>query len=605
VRKISAMIRRDRSVTGPDSSVTVDSAPGPGSSQAPGVAARLESAPSFGLDAGTDAGDPRLADAESPLPSRRGLRYLWLVYLAFFLLGPILYGNWVAVAWSGLGVALFLPLYLWADRLVGLRLWLPIAGMVALGVVFARQNPGSSVFFIYAAADCARLGSRRRVWVALGTILGVVAATALLLQSFPFFWAPAAVFVVVIGLANLHDWEIQLAHREIRRSRLEVARLARIAERERIARDLHDLLGHTLSLVVLKSELAARLAERDPVRAAAEIREVETVARQALHEVRAAVASYRGETLAGELANARRVLAAAEVTLAVAVERATAGVAKAGPLAPRLSSGPASGAALGTGLDQTSGRPRRAPRRSLAWPEDGVVQDAVGGAFDHPSDDAFDDAVDALPPLPPAVETVLALALREAVTNVVRHARARHCRVAVTVALEPAAAGEGAVGGEGAAGGKASGTSRVGGVEGGERGRWVRLEVCDDGRGPHGQEGNGLRGMRERLALLGGTLEITAAAGGGTRLVLSLPLGAGRGELAGAGDPEAALAIVGPGSGDPAGVGAQAPAPQPGANPMAGAGRALAAAVPAAEPLRSAEVTGERHLAAWSRAETR
>ena len=92
---------------------------------------------------------------------------------------------------------------------------------------------------------------------------------------------------------------LRLAHEE-------VEAMATLAERERIARDLHDLLGHTLSVIALKSELASKLTDRDPLRAAQEIREVERVARDALAEVRHAVEGYRGRGFAGELRNAGR-----------------------------------------------------------------------------------------------------------------------------------------------------------------------------------------------------------------------------------------------------------------------------------------------------------
>ena len=85
----------------------------------------------------------------------------------------------------------------------------------------------------------------------------------------------------------------------------EVERLAKTAERERIARDLHDLLGHTLSLITLKAELAGKLLERDPERAGREIREVERISREALREVRTAVAGYRSQGLPAELERAR------------------------------------------------------------------------------------------------------------------------------------------------------------------------------------------------------------------------------------------------------------------------------------------------------------
>lgn len=100
---------------------------------------------------------------------------------------------------------------------------------------------------------------------------------------------------------------------ELRRTRAELARAAVAEERLRIARDLHDLLGHSLSLITLKAELAGRVIGSDPGRAAAEIAELESVARRSLSEVREAVAGFRQPDLAGELAGARQLLDAAGI----------------------------------------------------------------------------------------------------------------------------------------------------------------------------------------------------------------------------------------------------------------------------------------------------
>jgi two-component system sensor histidine kinase DesK len=100
---------------------------------------------------------------------------------------------------------------------------------------------------------------------------------------------------------------------ELRAARDEIARLAVMNERLRIARDLHDLLGHNLSLITLKSELAGRLLSIAPQRAAAEIHDIENVARTTLQEVREAVASYRLPTLASELHAAQEILTAAGI----------------------------------------------------------------------------------------------------------------------------------------------------------------------------------------------------------------------------------------------------------------------------------------------------
>jgi two-component system, NarL family, sensor histidine kinase DesK len=98
---------------------------------------------------------------------------------------------------------------------------------------------------------------------------------------------------------------------KLRETRAELARMAVADERLRIARDLHDLLGHSLSLITLKAELAGRVIDGDPDRAAREIAGLETVARRSLGEVRAAVTSYRQPSLAAELAAARQLLSTA------------------------------------------------------------------------------------------------------------------------------------------------------------------------------------------------------------------------------------------------------------------------------------------------------
>jgi two-component system sensor histidine kinase DesK len=198
--------------------------------------------------------------------------------------------------------------------------------------------------------------------------------------------------------------KLQMAHEEIEQ-------LAKLAERERIARDLHDVLGHTLSVIVLKSELAGRLFSRDPQRAAAEIADVEMISRTALTEVREAIRGYRAEGLAAEIKRAHSTLDAAGVTL--------------------------------------------------------VCEDKP-------------------PELTPAVESVVSLIVREAVTNIVRHAQASRCSMSFSA----------------------------------QNGH-TSLVVEDDGRGGVRAEGNGLRGMRERIEALGGQFAVDGSRG--TRLTILLP----------------------------------------------------------------------------------
>ena len=204
-----------------------------------------------------------------------------------------------------------------------------IAALTALGLALyplfgAAMPPWYLVYATIAAGVAlpARLAARA---VALITILaaGATLATA--------GWGdalPPLVGLAAVGIGAITVGRLVVALGELREAREEVARLAVTAERLRFARDLHDLLGHTLSLIVLKSELARELTAVAPARVAPEIGDIEMAARAALREVRAVVADYRRPTLAGELAGAREILAAAGI--AARIEHA------AGTLPPAL-----------------------------------------------------------------------------------------------------------------------------------------------------------------------------------------------------------------------------------------------------------------------------
>ena len=355
--------------------------------------------------------------AEPGDAAQRAWRRLNLVYLVFVFL-PLV---WVrddlvlAVGLTLLALAVFLPLYWHSYGFEGRAGAWAALGMAALGFALTPWNPGGNTFVVYAFA---LLGFSQRWRFAVGLALAVLAAYAAWLRvlslPMPFVIAPALVGGAVLAGAILGRREMQRNER-LRLTQAEVDRLARVAERERIARDLHDLLGHTLSVIAIKSELARKLAERDGSAAASHIGEVEQVARDALKQVREAVTGMRSAELANELVSARL-------------------------------------AAVGAGL-------------------------------------GFDAHVDPLPPLDPAQENALAMALREAITNVLRHARASNVRVALS-----------------------------------RQGRAVQLEVSDDGAGIVRAPGNGLSGMRERADALGGHLSVDSAPGAGTRLRLLLPI---------------------------------------------------------------------------------
>jgi two-component system, NarL family, sensor histidine kinase DesK len=339
--------------------------------------------------------------------------YVWLVYLINLVIYP-----WFRHAgaeqwlWTGAGIAVFLPMYFAGYWLAGRReLWV-IAGITALGIVYAPFNPGASIYFVYAACFVGKVGEPREAAPWLAGIVAIILAESLLLRLGPAFWGPALFFSIVMGAVTIHTMQRHRVNRRLRMAQQEVEHLAKVAERERIARDLHDVLGHTLSLVILKSELASKLADKDAARAAAEIRDVERISREALAQVREAVRGYRSAGLATELCHAQEALEAAGIQVAASAE------------APALS---------------------------------------------------------------PAQESVLVLALREAVTNVVRHAQATACRLQVRRAES-----------------------------------CCELVVADNGRGGASPDGFGLSGMRERVQSLGGSLERDGSHG--TTLRIRLPL---------------------------------------------------------------------------------
>jgi len=340
---------------------------------------------------------------------------LWVVYLGFFFVQPI-YDHVSLKMWllNGLGAALFLCLYFGLFVLVKPRALAHIAGMMLLGLLYQLINPGACTFFIFAAAMlpfCVE--SQAAAVVGLLTIGAIAAVEGLFLHIHGWQLFYSALFPVIIGAGNTFFAERNRMNRKLRKANEEIEHLATVAERERIARDLHDVLGHTLSVITLKSELAGKLIDRDPQRAGKEIREVEEISRQALSDVRDAIRGYRSRGLTAELAQAKSTLE-------------TAGVA--------------------------------------------VHCDASTSIK-----------------IPAVQEGVLSMAVREAVTNVVRHAQARTC----TLRLD-------------------------------QQNGSCRLEIADDGRGGFQNEGNGLRGMRERVEMLGGTL--TRESHAGTRLTITVPI---------------------------------------------------------------------------------
>jgi len=248
----------------------------------------------------------------------------------------------------------------------------------------------------------------------IGALVVSLGIDALFFHAPVGFWATGMVVSLGVGFSNIHFSERNRADRKLRMAQEEVEHLAKVAERERIARDLHDVLGHTLTLIIVKSTLAGKLLDRDPQKARSEISDIEKVSREAMADIRNTLRGYSTYKLSEELKRAKSALESA-----------------------------------------------------------GVVVDSEAAEIKMSA----------------AQESVAALIMREAVTNVVRHAQARHCLLRIAP----------------------------------NNGNCV-LEIQDDGRGGFQTEGNGLRGMRERVEALGGA--VTRDTTAGTKLRFEFPLAA-------------------------------------------------------------------------------
>ena len=294
------------------------------------------------------------------------------------------------------------------------RFWAWYALLVVLAVAelpFARAA-GFVLFVFITLLTVARLGARSAPFVAAMALAALLVPVAVgswhvsLAKSFADV-TPVAIPVVAVAMAA--TMQMLRANEALAETRAELARLAAENERIRIARDLHDLLGHSLTTITVKAGLARRLGSANPAGAVDQITEVEELCRRVLAEVRVAVSGYREVTLASELARGRELL--------------------------RVS----------------------------------------GIAADLPT---ATDVAD------PAHQELFGWAVREGLTNVIRHSRARSCAVRVSASC---------------------------------------VEIIDDGHGSAAPPGNGLSGLRERAAAAGGGVDAGPVRPAGWRLRVWVP----------------------------------------------------------------------------------
>jgi two-component system, NarL family, sensor histidine kinase DesK len=262
-----------------------------------------------------------LLNRRAPGGMRAGAALIWLGFIVFPLVDAI--GKHEPVLRHGLvigGAALFVAAYVgmvmsWRGGTRQTRLPLIMfVVLLAFATALTLSNGSSWGFlFTYCAACGALVAPEDAGFYAVAlcsTLAGVASALAGASGGTVVSYVASS---AGIGLLMLVMSDLRLRNAQLSEARAELARMAVAEERERFARDLHDLLGHSLSVITLKAELAGRMLTNRPADAAREVAELEQVARTALSEVREAVSGYRQPTLEGELAGARLALAAAGI----------------------------------------------------------------------------------------------------------------------------------------------------------------------------------------------------------------------------------------------------------------------------------------------------
>jgi len=230
--------------------------------------------------------------------------WIWLIF-SFYYFVPLYYKSFSLEGYVLLtsAYALFVAIYLWGTRVRPQDAWRPISMIVILALLITPYTPGSSTFFTYLGFLLGYFYSTRRYLLFLGMLLGVIAA----LQYYYPYPIPAFVLPAVTGIVTISIFGyIERMRLESRiswiQSRQEIEQLAVIAERERIARDLHDILGHSLSSIALKAELAEKLLKQAKHEQAQQhLSELHQIARNSLSLVRQTVSGYKHRGLSGEV----------------------------------------------------------------------------------------------------------------------------------------------------------------------------------------------------------------------------------------------------------------------------------------------------------------
>ncbi|BBH22798.1 sensor histidine kinase [Paenibacillus baekrokdamisoli] len=358
--------------------------------------------------------------------------FIWLIYLVFPLY--TFFDQPIDQIVEGLALlAVFVAMYLYSFRRLQGRFYC-VLGLIIIIFIFCLKYDVSYLYFgFYPSPIIGMLRSKKQMVISMMAMVALFISVGweskLYLDSHALIQLiPAVLIMLVLPIALRIGQRSKDLRERLNLANEEISRLSKNEERQRISRDLHDTLGHTLSLITLKSELAEKLVLRNPERAIQEVRDIQQTSRSALKQVRELVSGMNAVTIRDEIVHAKQILAAA-----------------------------------------------------------GIVLDAKG------------DSNHVIPS--PLIDNILGMCLRESVTNVVKHSRARTCSIELV-----------------------------------EQPGILKLFVTDDGKGTDtvynpAQSAssspstcNGLKGMRDRLKLVEGELVFDSAMNKGTRLLFTVPL---------------------------------------------------------------------------------
>ncbi len=301
----------------------------------------------------------------------------------------------------------FVPLFIHSLRVDDWRLFTCIITVTILGIVWAPYNTGAAVFVIFGVGMCSRLANSRSAYAALYIVCAILLMTDAIFPLPSHFLLLALLFCLPVGIVSVLVEKNIRANEKLFRKQEEIENLARLVERERISRDIHDVLGQTMSVIALKADLARKLIKTDLNACSNELIDIAQSARETLEEVRSTVRNCRTSSLELELHLAKKALNAAEVKMISLIEQC-------------------------------------------------VI------------------------PLP--LVNVITLSLREAITNIIRHAKATECKITLS-----------------------------------SDSQYIKLMIADDGLASLSdfkvRKGSGLTGMTKRIQSRQGTINISQANG--------------------------------------------------------------------------------------------